>query len=117
MPPNFITGAICEVYLAEHLDELLADETVKAKLGILDIREIVGFKFWKKEMIKMKDRDVIVIGMKPSSIFFSILVNTIYIYMDVKDKKFVKYVGRTPLWIPNPKSDDLKALDAELLFD
>jgi len=115
VPENFLTGATCETFVLEHIDDLMKDETIHVKLGVLDMREVVGFKFWKKEMTKINDRDVMVIAMKPSSIFISLLVNTIYIYVDVKDKKLVKYVGRTPLWIP--VKDDLKPLDAELVFD
>ncbi len=115
LPPHFITGAMAETFVIEHLNEILSGETMSAKMAIMEIRDIVTFKFFKKELTKYKDRDVVVVAMKPSSIFISMILDTIYLTIDLKDKKMIHYVGRTPLW----KSVDgkLKALDAEIVFE
>lgn len=115
LPPHFITGATAEAFVLEHLDELQKDETISAKMAIIEIRDIVTFKFWKKEMIKKGDREVMVVAMKPSSIFISLIVDTIYLHIDLKDKKMVHYVGRTPLW--KEVNGKLKALDAEIVLE
>jgi len=115
LPNNFITGALAENFVIEHFDELLAGETVAAKMAIMEIRELVTFKFWKKEALKENGRDVVIIAMKPSSIFISFLVDTIYLHIDLKAKKMVHYVGRTPLW--KDVDGKLKALDAEIVFE
>lgn len=112
IPDHFMTGAMAETFAIEHFAELMAGDTIRAKMAILEIREMVSFKFWNKEITKYKDREVMVVAMKPSSIFISFLVDTIYLYIDVKDKKMIHYVGRTPLW--KEVDGDLKALDAEI---
>lgn len=115
LPPDFITGALAETFVLEHLNELIADDTIRAKMAIMEIRELVSFKFWKKEMTKRNGHDVMIVAMKPASIFISLIVDTIYLYIDLKDKKMVHYIGRTPLW--KMVDDKLKALDAEIVFD
>ena len=115
LPANFISGALAEDYIVEHLEELMAGETIYAKMGIMELREMVNFKFWKKEMTKKNGREVIEVVMKPSSIFIALIVDPIHLFIDVKDKKMVHYIGRTPLWkFVNGK---IKALDAEIVFD
>lgn len=117
LPEHFITGALAEPFVMEHFTELMAGDTVHAKMGILELRELLSFKFWKKEMIKMNDHEVMVVAMKPSSIFISLLLKTIYLYIDTKDKKMIHYVGRTPLWKEEAGSTNLNALDAEIVFE
>jgi hypothetical protein len=112
LPQNFISGALAETFVLEHFNSLMAGETVHAKMGIMEIRELVSFKFFKKETTKWKNREVVVIAMKPSSIFISLVLNTIYLYIDLKDQKMIHYVGRTPLW--KDVGGKLKALDAEI---
>jgi len=115
LPEHFITGAMAETFAIEHFTELMAGDTIRAKMAILEIREMVSFKFWNKEITKFNGREVMIVAMKPSSIFISFLVDTIYLYIDVKEKKMIHYVGRTPLW--KEVDSDLKALDAEINLD
>lgn len=115
LPENLIAGPLAETFIAENFDKIMEGETVHAKMGILEIRELVSFKFWKKEQTKFNNRDVVVVAMKPASIFVSLIVNTIYFYIDPKDKKMVRYIGRTPLW--KEVNGELKALDADLLVE
>ena len=115
LPPNFITGALVEAFALEHFDELMAGDTVHAKMGIMEIREILSFKFWKKEVSKIDGHEVMVVAMKPSSIFISMLLNNFYLYIDLKEKKMIHFVGRTPLW--KEVDGDLKALDSEIVFE
>ncbi len=115
LPVPFISGASAEAFVLEHFKELMEGDTIHAKMAILEIRELIKFKFWKKEISQKNGREVMVIAMKPSSIFLSFLVDTIFLYIDTKAKKMIYYIGRTPLWkIVDGK---VKALDAEIVFE
>ena len=115
LPPSFITGALSEVFAIEHFDELMAGSTVYTKMGIMEIRDSISFKFYKKEMSKINGREVMVVAMKPTSFFIALMLNNFYLYFDVKEKKLVHFVGRTPLW--KEVNGKLKAWDAEMVFE
>jgi hypothetical protein len=115
LPENLITGALAEDFILENWDALMKDETVYAKLAVMELREIIKFKFWKKQMTTKNGREVMEVMMKPSSFLVSLIVDPIHIFMDLKEKKMVHYIGRTPLWkFTNGK---ISALDAEIVFD
>jgi hypothetical protein len=115
LPRNFISGALAEQFAVENWNALMAGETVHAHMAIMEIREILNFKFWKKEVIRFKGREVMVVMLKPSSFFVSLIVDPISLYLDTKDKKMVHYIGRTPMW--KNVDGNLKALDAEIVFE
>jgi hypothetical protein len=115
LPPNLISGALAEDFIIENWDAIMKDETVYAKLAVMELREIIQFKFWKKQITKKNGREVMEVMMKPSSFFVSLIVDPIHIFMDLKEKKMVHYIGRTPLWkFTNGK---ISALDAEIVFE
>ncbi len=115
LPLNLISGALAEDFIIENWDAILKDETVYAKLAVMELREIIQFKFWKKQMTTKNGQVVMEVRMKPSSILVSLIVDPIHIFMDLKDKKMIHYIGRTPLWkFTNGK---ISALDAEIVFE
>ena len=115
LPQNLISGALAEDFILENWDDLMNDETVYAKLAVMELREVIKFKFWKKQITKIDGKEVMEVMMKPSSFLVSLIVDPIHLYMDLKEKKMIHYVGRTPLW----KFTDgkISALDAEIVFD
>jgi hypothetical protein len=115
LPKNLISGALAEQFAIENWNAIMAGETVYAKMAIMEIRELVSFKFWKKEITKFNGRDVAIVMLKPSSIFISLIVDPITLFIDMKEKKMVHYIGRTPMW--KTVNGDLKALDAEIVFE
>jgi steroid 5-alpha reductase family enzyme len=113
MPKNFITGPTTEAFLANNVALLLAGEAVSCRFGVLELRETVGFEFKMIEKTKVGGRKAIRIEMKPSSFFIAMLVKPIQIYLDLEKKRFVKFVGRTPL--QRSFSDD-QPFDGEILY-
>ena len=112
---NFITGPTSEAFIGQHWDEILAGKIVVFRFGVMEIKDTVKFQFKMIGKQKLGDQDVIAITMKPGSMFISMLVDPITIYMDPKDKRYLKFVGRTPLKFT--LKNDLKSLDAELVYD
>lgn len=115
LPNNFISGALAEQFAIENWNALMAGETVYAKMAIMEVREILNFKFWKREVMKFNGREVMVVMLKPSSFFVSLIVDPIALYIDTKEKKMIHYIGRTPMW--KTVDGSLKALDAEIVFE
>jgi hypothetical protein len=115
LPPHLISGALAEQFAVENWKAIEAGETVYAKMAIMEIREIISFKFWKREITKYQGRDVMIVMLKPSSFFISLIVDPIALYLDIKDKKMIHYIGRTPMW--KIIDGSLKALDAEIVFE
>ena len=115
LPKHLISGALAEQFAVENWNALMAGETVYAQMAIMEVREILNFKFWKREVMKFKGREVMVVMLKPSSFFVSLIVDPIALYIDTKEKKMIHYIGRTPMW--KTVDGSLKALDAEIVFE
>ena len=115
LPKHLISGALAEQFAVENWNALMAGETVYAQMAIMEVREILNFKFWKREVMKFNGREVMVVMLKPSSFFVSLIVDPIALYIDTKEKKMIHYIGRTPMW--KTVDGSLKALDAEIVFE
>jgi hypothetical protein len=95
--PTFITGPVFEPFLANHLEELQSGETVKVRLGVSEIQDTVGFKFWKPDKEQPLSGSSILIRMKPTSFIIALAIDPFDLYFDPKTKRITRYVGRTPL--------------------
>lgn len=110
-----ISGPTLESYLLSHWDELLNGDTIRTRLLVPERKETFGFKFWVREHMKVGDRDVVKIGMKPRSIIVAAFFGkTINLYFDVKDKAFIRFEGRTTLKIK--RGDNYEPFDAEITY-
>ena len=117
IPKNFVTLPISENFLIGHLDEIMAGDTVHCNFGVLELHDIIGFKFWlkSKDTETVNGHEAVVVSMKPSSIFLAFLVSTINLSIDPKEKKLVKFVGRTALW-KKGADDVLQPYDSEVIY-
>ncbi len=111
----FCIGPIIEVYLAEHWEALMAFRTVTVDFGVPDLSKTVSFNFKFQELTPYKGRDVARITMKGSSFVIRMAVDPIIMELDPKTKRYVHYLGRTPLFIE--KNKKLEPLKAEIIFE
>jgi hypothetical protein len=111
---DFITGPTSEAFIGERWNALLAGKILECRFGVLEIKDTVRFEFKMIGKTKVGDKDAIMISMKPASLFLSMMVDPITIYMDAKEKRYLKFVGRTPL--KYYVKGDQKSLDAELIY-
>ena len=99
LPENFTTGPVLEEFLRAHWDELMNEDTVHSRFAVPQLHETVGFKFWMRDKTKLGDREVVRIGMKPTSFIIALVISTIDLHFDLKDRKIMKFTGRTPLHV------------------
>lgn len=111
---DFSTGPVSEAFLAVHWDDLMNGKVVICRFGINEVRETVKFEFKMLRKTKIGDKDAVEIQMKPASMIISILVDAVVVTVDAKDKRYLRTVGRTPLyrWIKGER----QAVDAEILY-
>ena len=112
---NFVTGPTSEAYLANHWTDLMAGKVVEARFAVNEIHETVGFDFKLKEKTKVNGKDAVVVIMKPTSMFISMMVDPITLYLDSTSKRYVRFTGRTPLY--TFVKGDQKALDADIIYE
>ena len=113
--PNTLVGPTTIGYVLKHWKEIMNDDDVDVRFGVLDRRETVGFKFFKIKEEKEGDQDVIVVKMKPTSIIIASLVDPLIFRFDKAGTKVLSIVGRT---LPKQLIDGKwKDLDAESVYD
>lgn len=112
---QFCVGPLIEEYILKNWDSLLDKKTLTADFGVPELSKTVSFDFKMKEKTKFKDRDVVRITMKPSNFVIRMLVDTITLDIDVKDKRYAYYIGRTPLRLEKGKK--LEPFDAEIIYE
>jgi hypothetical protein len=112
---DFITGPVMIPFLQEHWHEVARGDTVAVRLGVLEIAESVGFKFWQDGNLEISGRSWIHIRMKPSSIFIALVAGTVELGLDPVQKKLMYYKGRTPLKVNS--NGKWSPLDAEIIYD
>jgi hypothetical protein len=107
---DFLTGPSTGFYLKSHWDELISGKTLMVEFGIFELSRTIGFKFQK-----MRETDTSVeLQMKPSNFFISFVAEPILMEFDKKDKRLVRFKGRTPL--RERVHGKWKPLDAEILY-
>ena len=111
---SFINGPLMENFITKHWGELIAGKTVSTAFSVLELERTVDFKFEKTTEDERLGKRVMVVKMKPSNFFISMLVDPMFLEFDIATKKMVYFKGRTPLKIL--KSGAWQPLDAEILY-
>ena len=111
LPPDFVMGPISEVLLQSKWDDLMAGKTVTAHFGVLEMQDTVRFDFSKLSY----DGKTLVVKMKPTSFFISLVVKPIELQFDGATKKITRYIGRTPL--KRMVKGKLEPFDAEIIYE
>lgn len=92
---DFIVTSTLVAFVRSHWERISKGETVKARLGVLDRLETVGFQF-KKEKEKMFGETAgVVVKMKPSSLIISAIVNPLFLGFTADGSRVMEVEGRT----------------------
>jgi len=111
VPENLVLTSTLTDFLAGQRERLLKGETVSARLGVLDRRETVGFKFFKTSEGLVDGVETVVIKMKPTSFIISAIVDPLYLTFSKEGMRVLEIDGRTmPKRLVNGKWKDLDAL-------
>ncbi len=112
---QFCIGPVIEEYLLKNWDAVLEKKTLTADFGVPELRKTVSFDFKLKENTQVKGRDVARINMEASSFIIRMAVDPITLELDLKTKRYVHYIGRTPLQIE--RKNKLEPFDAEIFYE
>jgi 5S rRNA maturation endonuclease (ribonuclease M5) len=112
---EFITGPVLEPFIQKHWQEFQKGDTIHVRLGVLELAETVGFKFWQYAQTKIADKPLIDIRMKASSIFIAMAVSPVDLFFDPATKRLIRFKGRTPLKMKS--NGKLVPLDADIIYD
>lgn len=95
---------------------LLEGGTFSLRVIVPYRKETVGFRFSLEKEFQQNGKKMIIIKMKPSSIFISVLVDPIYFTFEKSQRRrLLKVLGRTT---PKIKHDgNWEDLDAEIVYD
>jgi steroid 5-alpha reductase family enzyme len=111
---QFCTGPVVEEYFLKHWNLILDKKTLSADFGVPELKKSVSFEFKLKELTQFNGREVARINMKAANFVVRMVVDTITMDIDLNDKRYVRYIGRTPLHIKN--KNKLQPFDAEILY-
>ena len=113
--PNAVIGPTTIGYVLKNWKTIMAGDDVDVRFGVMDRLETVGFKFFKIKEEKDGDQDVVVVKMKPTSIFIASLVDPLIFRFDKAGTKVLSIIGRT---LPKQLIDGKwKDLDAESVYE
>ena len=96
-------------------DALMNGDTVPFRLAILEKLQSYGFKFFKSEETTMDGREVVVLKLKPSSFFISLVMSPFKLYIDKKEKKLLRITG-TSLPKLQPGPSDFRAIEGDMVY-
>lgn len=109
---NFVTGAIAENFIHENWDKLMQGKRIDIRFAVFEREETIGFFLKKKNEAEVDGKSAVVIVMRPSSLFVSMVVAPIEISVDKISRHIIHYKGRTPV-----KTSDDKNFIADVVYD
>jgi len=116
VPENLIVGPTIVPFLRENRERILAGESLRARLAVLDRMETIGFRFTKVEE-KMRDgRAVVMVRMRPSSFVVALVVKPLDFLVDKETFRLLEYRGRT-LPLRQETDGTWTALDVDAVYD
>lgn len=109
---NFVTGAIAESFIRDNWKDFMDGKRITARFAVFEREETIGFSFRKKAEVDVDGKPALVLQMRPTSLFVSMVVAPMEISVDKNTKSIIHFKGRTPLSV-----DRDKALEAEIVFE
>lgn len=113
--PDFLSGPAIEPFLREHWEELMQGKGVRCQLVALPRHDTYGFEFSVRGTGETDGRPAVMIDLKPTGALTSMAVHPIHLIVDLRERRFLRWIGRTPLQIE--RGGDSEPLDAEVVFE
>ena len=111
---NFVVAQTLRQFFRKNWDKILSGDTIRARFGVPERQETVGFKYFKVSEETIRGHKVIVVKMKPSSFIIAAIVDPLYFYLKKDGTGVLKMTGRTILKVKN--GNDWETLDADIAF-
>jgi hypothetical protein len=108
--PQFITGPVTVPFIQSRWEDLSSGKSIDVQFGVFELERKVAFVL-KKHSI---DDKKMIVKLKPSNFFISMLVDPLFMEFDRETKKIIRFRGRTPL--KNKVGSQWKPFDAEILY-
>lgn len=109
---NFVTGAVAENFIRQHWQDFMDGKRIDARFAVFEREETIGFSFKKQSEKDVDGKPAMVIVMRPTSLFVSMVVAPMEISVDKNSKAIIHFKGRTPLKIAKGKN-----LIGDIVFD
>jgi hypothetical protein len=114
MTADFVIAPLLIGYLHAGWKDLMAGQTLKARLAVLDRRETVGFQSTKTGEGTVNGKAVVHVQMKPSSFLIAALVKPIRLTLEKDSQRVVEYSGRA---VPRQwTGSKYETLDADVVY-
>jgi hypothetical protein len=94
LPDNLVIGPSFVPFLREHWGQLQKQETIKARLAVLDRQDTYGFEFVKLRETEFAGKAAVVIRMSPTSTFVSAVVRPTYFTLSPDGSRILEIKGR-----------------------
>lgn len=101
-------------FIRDNWKALIMGDNIDARLAVASRRETVGFKFFKEASLTYAGKPSVVIKMKPTSVFISLLVRPVLFTFDPTGKELYEINGRMP--VKKQTNGDWSDWDARLVF-
>ena len=110
LPENLIVPPTTGDFMERHWKEILKGDSVDARVAVMARAETVGFTFHKVKEESLNGKKVVIVKMKPTSIFISALVDPLIFTCDATSGTVIAFTGRTlPRVLIDGKWRDLDA--------
>ena len=110
LPVNLIVPPTTGDFMERHWKEILKGDSVDARVAVMARAETVGFTFSKVREETQGTKKVVIVKMKPTSMFISALVDPLIFTCDAVSGTVITFTGRTlPRVLINGKWRDLDA--------
>ena len=107
-----LTGAVTEAFVRERWADLAEGKRVEVSFAVMELERTIGV-YLEAKRLETGPGDLVV-TLRPSNFFVSMLVDPIEMTFSGKEKRLVRYRGRTPLKSEGSKS---KLMDAEIIYE
>ena len=94
-PDNLIVPPTTGDFIQKHWKEIMAGDSVHARVAVMARAETVGFTFHKMGEETQAGKKVLKVKMSPTSFFISALVNPLIFSCDPQTGNVYEFVGRT----------------------
>lgn len=107
-----LSGVTTENFIRENWETLMKGKRVDFRFAVFERQETIGFSFKKKTETDVDGKSAVVLTMRPTSFFVSLVVDPMEVSVEKEGKTIIHFKGRTPI-----VTDKKKNLEAEIVYE